>query len=162
MSETRKDLIASLIFFLMGIGVLLSAAFIKDPGLSGMGPGKFPDFIGICMILLSAALFTKTAYVMWKQKPEGGHKNSACAGQDSREDSREDTKNEWRAVLIAGICLLYALTFTVLGYFVSTFLAITFICLLFREKRIWVYPLLYVVAGIIWLGFTYLLSIRLP
>lgn len=158
MSETRKDFISSLIFFLMGIGVLVSATFIEDPGLSEMGPREFPNFIGICMIVLSVALFFKTAWADRKRKRADRAEGAACAGQGGE----DRTKDEWRALAIAVVCLLYAITFTALGYFISTFLAITLICLLFREKRIWVYPLLYAVAVVIWLGFTYLLSIRLP
>lgn len=158
MSETRKDFISSLIFFLMGIGVLISATFIKNPGLSEMGPREFPNFIGVCMMVLSVALFAKTAYANRKMKQAGGEEHVSC-GQTGGKDH---TKNERRALAIAAICLFYAVSFTTLGYFVSTFLAITFICLLFREKRIWVYPLLYAVAVMIWMGFTYLLSIRLP
>lgn len=158
MSETRKDYISSLIFFAIGIGVLVSATFIKDPGLSEMGPREFPNFIGICMIVLSVALFAKTAFTDRKQRQADraeGTVRTETGGEDS-------TKNELRAIAIAAVCLLYAVTFTTLGYFISTFLAITLICLIFREKRIWVYPLLYAVAVVIWMGFTYLLSIRLP
>lgn len=163
MSETRKDFISSLIFFLIGIGVLISATFIADPGLSEMGPREFPNFIGTCMIVLSVVLFAKTAVTCrnagnQKQKESGSGTGAADGGQEKKDGSR----NEWRALAIAVVCLLYAAAFTTLGYFVSTFLAITLICLLFREKRIWVYPLLYVVAVVIWMGFTYLLSIRLP
>lgn len=158
MSETRKDFISSLIFFLMGIGVLVSATFIKDPALSEMGPREFPNFIGICMIVLSVALFAKTFYAARKQRPAGRADRAARAGAGGE----DNTKNELRALALAVVCLFYAVTFTALGYFISTFLAITLICLLFREKRIWVYPLLYAVAVVIWMGFTYLLSIRLP
>lgn len=158
MSDTRKDVISSLIFFLMGVGVLISTTFIKDPGLSEMGPREFPEFIGACMIVLSVALFGKTAYEYRKRRQAC---ITECAESDGQEQ-KDGTKNELRALAIAGVCLLYAVTFSALGYFISTFLAITLICLLFREKRIWVYPLLYVVAVIIWMGFNYLLSIRLP
>lgn len=158
MSENRKDFISSLIFFLMGIGVLVSATFIKDPALSEMGPREFPNFIGICMIVLSAALFVKTFCAERKRKQADRTERAVCV----EPAGKENTKNELRALAIAVVCLLYAVTFTTLGYFISTFLAITLICLLFREKRIWVYPLLYAVAVVIWLGFTYLLSIRLP
>lgn len=155
MSETRKDFIASVIFFLMGIGVNVSALMIKDPGLSEMGPREFPRFIGTCMMVLSVVLFLKTVYLRQKQTKaapqEAGGKKEGITGKD-----------ELRALAIAGICLLYAVAFTTLGYFVSTFLAVTLICLLFREKRLWVYPLLYFQALVIWLGFTFLLSIRLP
>lgn len=68
MSETRKDFIAAILFFLMGIGVNVSALMIKDPGLSEMGPREFPRFIGTCMMVLSMALFLKTVSVYQKQK----------------------------------------------------------------------------------------------
>lgn len=158
MSETRKDFISSLIFFLLGIGVLISTLYISDPGISAMGPREFPRFIGTCMIVLSAALFVKTAFTARREKQEGGREKAAPVSQENTMIGRD----EGRALAIAGICLLYAVTFTTLGYFVSTFIAIILICILFREKRIWVYPLLFAVAVVIWLGFTYLLSIRLP
>lgn len=158
MSETRKDFIAAILFFLMGIGVNVSALMIKDPGLSEMGPREFPRFIGTCMMVLSMALFLKTVSVYQKQKKAG--LSGELAGK--KEGGGITGRDEARALLIAGICLLYAVTFTVFGYFISTFLAITLICMLFREKRLWVYPLLYVSALVIWLGFTFLLSIRLP
>lgn len=158
MSETRKDFIASVIFFFMGIGVNVSTLMIKDPGLSEMGPREFPRFIGICMMVLSMALFLKTVYVYKKRKKADLQEEAACGKREGRITGRDEA----RALAIAGICLLYAVTFTVLGYFISTFLAITLICVLFREKRLWVYPLLYGSALVIWLGFTFLLSIRLP
>ena len=55
-----------------------------------------------------------------------------------------------------------AVLFEFLGYFPSTLLAATAILILFRVKKIWAYPIVYVAAVAVWAGFTYLLSVRLP
>lgn len=156
MTETRKDYLAALIFMFIGVLVLVSSVFIKNPGLSEMGPREFPRFIGICMVVLSAVLMLKTAYKGRKNREQ------VRSVKETGKADQMEKGGEIRALAIAGICLVYAIAFTVLGYFVSTFLAITGICLLFREKRLYVFPVLYMTAVVIWLGFTYLLSIHLP
>ena len=60
------------------------------------------------------------------------------------------------------IILVYSAVFEFLGYFPSTLLAATAILALFRVKKIWAYPIVYVVTVVIWAGFTFLLSVRLP
>lgn len=158
MTETKKDYISSIVFFLIGIGVLVSAAYIDDPELSAMGPREFPKFIGTCMVVLSTVLFVKTVYISGKHKQADDCEKPVY----EKKDNKEARNNELRALAIAVICLLYAVTFTTLGYFLSSFIAIILIAVLFHEKRKWVYPLLFAVAVVIWLGFTYLLAIRLP
>lgn len=159
MTEFKKDTISSVLFLVLGVGVRIGASFITDPQISQIGPREFPNFIGNCMIVLSLALLVKTLYTHLKHKDAS---NAEKEQSGSAEDKKTVMQNEFRALAIALICLLYAILFKQLGYFVSTFLAVTAICILFKEKRIWVYPLLYGVAAVIWAGFTYLLQINLP
>ena len=74
----------------------------------------------------------------------------------------EQAADELRALLLAGVILVYAALFQILGYFISTLLAATVILLIFRVKKIWAYPVVYAAAVAIWAGFTFLLSVRLP
>ena len=159
MTEFKKDTISSVLFLAFGVGVRVAAAMIKDPQISQVGPREFPNFIGNCMIVLSLVLLAKTLFTYFKNK---NAEAKTDAQSKSAEEKKATMKNEVRALAIALICLLYAVLFKQLGYFVSSFLAITAICVLFKEKRIWVYPLLYAVAVAIWAGFTYLLQINLP
>ena len=157
MSDFKKDIISALVFLALGIGVLISVPLtIQDPGISVMGPRVFPNFIGVCMVLLSTVLLATTLLKARKDPAVKAEK------EKSKEEKAADLKNELRALAMAGIALLYACTFEPLGYFVSTFIAVTLSMLLFKVKKWWAYPLLYAIAFLIWLAFTTLLSVRLP
>ncbi len=158
MSQYKKDIISSLMFLILGALVLISVPMtIKDPGISVMGPRVFPTFIGVCMVLLSLALLAITLF-------KGRKENAArqAEGTLTEEERKTALRDELRAVALALIILAYSALFQTLGYFLSTFLATTAILLLFRVKKVWVYPIIYAVAFLIWLGFTVLLSVRLP
>lgn len=156
MSQTKKDIISSFVFLILGAFVLISVPLtINDPGVSIMGPRVFPRFIGICMVVLGLILLVST---IMKQR-----KTIATQG-DTRSDEEKKValRNELRALGLAAIILAYSALFQILGYFLSTFLAITAILVLFRVKKVIVYPILYAVAFAVWAGFTFLLSVRLP
>lgn len=158
MSQFRKDLVSSFIFLGLGALVLIAVPLtIKDPGVSVMGPRVFPAFIGICMVVLSLALLVVTLVKHHRETEEQGSAVSVTP-----EERRAALRDELRAVVLAIIVLAYSALFQAMGYFLSTFLATTAILLLFRVKKVWVYPLIYAVAFLVWLGFTMLLSVRLP
>ena len=71
-------------------------------------------------------------------------------------------QNELRAFAALIIMLVYAVLFDKIGYFASTFLAITAFLLLLRVKNIWSYVISYAVGAAIWAAFTYLLAVHLP
>ena len=157
MSEFKKDMISALVFLVLGIAVLISVPLtIVDPQISVMGPRVFPNFIGISMVVLSLALMLQT---LLKAKKNGEFKKSTAK---TAEEKKSNMSNQMRALLMAGIALLYAFTLEPLGYFVSTFIASTLTLLLFKVKKWWAYPLIYAVAFLIWLAFTTLLYVRLP
>ena len=158
MSQYKKDMISSFVFLIFGAFVLISVPLtIKDPGVSVMGPRVFPYFIGVGMVLISLALLGVTIFK--RHKGEAGYCDTDTKTVEERKTALHD---EIRALILAGIILAYAALFQVLGYFLSTFLASTAILLLFRVKKIYVYPIVYAVALAIWAGFTFLLSVRLP
>lgn len=155
MSDAKKDLISGLLFLGFGILICIYTSFIQDPEVSMVGPRVFPYFIGICMIVLSLVLVAKT---LWKSRAEIISKNS----KTQTINIKENKGNELRALMIAVICMLYAALFSIIGYFASTFFSIVAIGVLLKEKRWFVYVILFAVAVIIWAGFTYLLRINLP
>ena len=158
MSQFKKDLISSFVFLAFGALVLIAVPLtIKDPGVSVMGPQVFPTFIGVCMVALSLALLAVT---LVKHRKEAAAREQAGAGAPG--ERKAALRDELRAVVLALIVLAYSALFQTLGYFLSTLLATTAILLLFRVKKVWIYPLIYAVAFLVWLGFTMLLSVRLP
>lgn len=158
MSQYKKDLIASFVFLIFGAFVLISVPLtINDPGVSIMGPRVFPYFIGTCMVLLSLALL---AITLIKHRKAAG--SDAKTSYTTDEERKTALRDELRAIALAAIILIYSIIFEFLGYFPSTLLAATAILLLFRVKKIWAYPIVYVVTVAIWAGFTFLLSVRLP
>lgn len=158
MSQYKKDLIASFVFLIFGAFVLISVPLtIDDPGVSIMGPRVFPYFIGTCMVLLSLALL---AITLIKHRKAAG--SDAKTSYTTDEERKTALRDELRAIALAAIILIYSVIFEFLGYFPSTLLASTAILLLFRVKKIWAYPIVYVVTVAIWAGFTFLLSVRLP
>ncbi len=158
MSQYKKDLISSFVFLALGVFVLIAVPLtIKDPGVSAMGPRVFPNFIGTSMVVLSLILLAVTLFKGRKEKAA-----DQAAEAMTPEQKKTMLRDELRAVALAAIILGYSALFHTLGYFISTFLAITFILMLFRVKKLWVYPVIYALAFLIWLGFTFLLSVRLP
>ena len=158
MSQYKKDLISSFLFLVFGALVVAAVPLtIKDPKISVMGPRVFPYFIGICMILLSLALLAVTLVKHYKENV-----GETAAKERSPEVRRAALRDELRAVALAAIILLYSAFFATLGYFVSTLAVSTAILLLFRVRKIWAYPVVYVVTVVVWAALTFLLSVRLP
>ncbi|MEG0541545.1 MAG: tripartite tricarboxylate transporter TctB family protein [Angelakisella sp.] len=153
MSSYQKNMISSLVFFVLGIVLLIVIPTSVDSGtMSDVGPRAFPYFIAVCMIALSSVLAANT---YWERK-----KNlNQVAGKKAEPG---EGKNELRALALVAIILLYILTFDILGYFVSTFIASTLMLLLFRTKNIKHYLIVYGVAIAIYLAFTKLLFVMLP
>ena len=156
MQEQKKEYLSGIIFLALGICTCIVAVGIPNPEGSETGPSFFPKVIGISMIVLSGILIIKTWIASKNHKLS---KETEATNSDSLDAFNEDEK---RAFLIAGICLLYALLFSKLGYFLSTFISIALIGALFKEKRVWVYLVLCLISVAIWAGFTYLLGINLP
>lgn len=164
MSDYKKNILSGLVFLFIGIAVIIAAPLaIKDPQVSAVGPRAFPTFLGWGMILISLALIAQT---VWKQLKSGlplWEKQQAAHGTPrSTEQKKESVRNEARAYAALGIMLVYALLFDRIGYFASTFLAITAYLLLLRVKSLQAYIISYAVGAGIWAAFTYLLSVRLP
>lgn len=158
MTQFKQDLFAAFFFLLLGALVLISVPLtIKDPGVSVMGPRVFPYFIGVSMVVLSLILLVQT--IIKNRKAVNKAEETNTLSDAEKKVARRD---ELRAILLAVIVLAYSASFQKLGYFLSTFLASTLILLLFKVKKIWVYPIVYAAAVAVWAGFTFLLSVRLP
>ena len=162
MTEYKKNLISGLVFMLIGIIVLVAAPiYIKDPQVSAVGPRAFPQFIGWAMVVISAALIGQAAY---KQHRAGLPLIEKKEKQECTDGSTKKAAvyNELRAFGALLIMLAYAFLFDKIGYFASTFLAVTAYLLLLRVKSIWSYLISYAVGVAIWAAFTYLLAVHLP
>ncbi|MBQ9197390.1 MAG: tripartite tricarboxylate transporter TctB family protein [Clostridia bacterium] len=161
MTEYRKNILSGLIFLVIGIVVLVATPLaVKDPQVSAVGPRAFPSFIGGAMVALSLALIGQAIY----RQHKAGLPLLNIIGERRKDadEKREGLKNETRAFIALAIMLIYAILFDKIGYFASTFLAITAYLLLLRVKSVWSYAISYAVGGAIWAAFTYLLSVRLP
>lgn len=160
MSSYQKDMLSGIVFLILGIAVLICVPLtIQDPQLSSVGPRFFPNFIGWSMVVISAALLIQT---MVKQKKAGLSLTIFSSKKQGGEEATIARRNELRAAASAGIMLLYAALFDQIGYFPSTLLCMTAMLALFKVKHIWSYVICYGVAVVIWAGFTFLLSVRLP
>lgn len=163
MSKTQKDLLSSLLFLGLGIMVLVSVPLtIKDPGVTGVGPRAFPNFIGACFVLLSLVLLLQTVLKVRRTRQEQADTAEAADAAPSLQMRVQTRADELRVAATAAIMLLYALLFERLGYFLSTGLMITGLLVLFKTRKWHYYLISYGIAAAIWLGFTYLLSVQLP
>ena len=161
MTEYKKNILSGLFFLIIGVVIIILTPFaVEDPQVSAVGPREFPSFIGWAMVLISLTLIGQA---MYKQHKTGqvifAFKESSSEKKDR---DKESIKNELRAFTALIIMLGYAISFDKIGYFASTFLAVTAYLFLLRVRRIWSYVISYAVAGCIWAAFTYLLSVHLP
>lgn len=153
MSGYQKNMVSSLVFAVLGAALLIVIPASVDIGtMSAVGPRAFPYFIAICMIILSVVLAAVTYWENRKNDAKMEHTKSASG----------EGKNELRALMLVAIVLLYILTFDILGYFGSTFIAATLMLLLFRSRNIKHYLIVYGSAMVIYLAFTKLLYVMLP
>ena len=164
MTEYKKNLLSGLVFLLIGVIVLIAAPiYINDPQVSAVGPRAFPQFIGWAMIIISTILISQSAL---KQHRAGlpliEKKDKKTLTEEERAARKTAVRNELRAFAALAIMLAYALLFDKIGYFASTFLAVTAYLVLLRVKSIWSYVISYAVAVALWAAFTYLLAVRLP
>ena len=69
---------------------------------------------------------------------------------------------EFRALLVFGVCIVYMLLFKRLGYLLSTLLCTTLVLAILRDRKWKHYVSVYVVGGLMYVVFQYLLKINLP
>ncbi|MFU0832516.1 MAG: hypothetical protein ACFWUC_06190 [Oscillospiraceae bacterium] len=101
MSDYKKNIVSSLIFLILGIGLMVLIP-ISIPLSTEMevGPRAFPYFIAVSMILLSVLLLASTLFQYRKQRP-----------QQDAEKEPSYMRDEIRALVLCGIILLYVFLF---------------------------------------------------
>ena len=142
--------IASLILIVIGVLFCFFSLRVGLGRINDPGPGFIPFVTGCALILLSLGT------IFFEGKP--GRK------EESESKPPKETDSGW--VLPASVLLsllIYALVLEFLGFFLSTFLFLTFL-LMMSEKRSWKASLGFSIltTGSAYLVFGYLLEVGLP
>jgi len=161
MTQFKKDMLSALVFLVIGIAVLIStpATIVQEDVTFGVGARTFPYFIGGCMTALSVILGIITLLKQRKLVKAGKAEKPA---QVSDEQKKTNLINELRALGTAAVCILYAWVFDKVSFFISTFVLITALLVIFKVKKPMSYIICYVAGVAIWACFTYFFSVRLP
>ncbi len=160
MTQFKKDMLSALVFFLIGVAVLISIPYtIKDIQVTHVGPRAFPYFVGWCITGLSVVMGLTTLYKQHKLVKTNQQEKATAP---TSEQKKAHLYNELRAMASAVLMLAYAIVFDKIGYFLSTFLFITALLALFRIKKPLPYLICYAVGAAIWAAFTFIFSVRLP
>ncbi len=146
-SNIKKDKIQSLIFFLMGISLLIYS--LKEHHTLGISwdisPYLFPLLISVFLIVLPIILFLQTTK------------------HNIKEDKGMDGNNEKGLVLVLLLSILYYFLLAHIGFMFSSigFLALLFIVL--GERRWWMIATVSVFTSLLLEGiFVKLLNVMLP
>lgn len=161
MTQYKKDMLSALIFFLIGIAVLVCtpATIIQEDVKFGVSARTFPYFIGGCMTALSLLLGVIT-YTKQRKAVKAGTAEKEKEYTD--EEKKANRANELRAFLTAVVCILYAWVFDKVNFFISTFVLITALLAIFKVKKLSSYLICYAATVVIWACFTYFFAVRLP
>jgi hypothetical protein len=141
--EKLKNNLETLFFFLVGIGFSLGGIALKLGTLTEPGPGFFPFWGGLCLLVIVGLLFYQ-----------------------NRHQTEKSTSNASQAVgpiLVIGALVFCVAFFETLGYVIAmTVVSITLLHVL-KTKPIWLALVISLALSVAsYLIFHYLLSVPLP
>ncbi len=158
-SKCRKDMAVSLVFIVFSLFMIfwgipreISLKTLWGGSATGVTSRTFPYFACV-MILVAAALelILNALRYLRLRKVEGVQRGTPV-----------NWAGEFRALLVFGVCIVYMLLFKRLGYLLSTLLCTTLVLAILRDRKWKHYVSVYVVGGLMYVVFQYLLKINLP
>lgn len=146
MKKTRfADLMIGLLFILLGIAVYYGASQLQTVKL-GIGPGGFPRFVSIFMLILGVCM-TVSVLKDGMPKPE----------------FHIDTKTLFPLLASIALCILYACVVSTLGFVICTPILLFAMMLLYGSRKYLQCIVISIAATlVIWLLFTKVFMIFLP
>ena len=156
MDKIQKNITGSIIFIILGITIwLLIPIYVPEDTVTVMGASFFPRFIAIAMIVFSTILLVISVVQL---------KKDAFIKEDIPGEKQEKVSNRDRfnGVGIFIISVLYMLMINKIGFLISTYIAVTSMLILFRERKIINYVIVYSIILIVYYVFTHLLLVQFP
>lgn len=146
--ESIGKILFHLVLLVASSGYLVSAFSLGAPVVEAqLKPSFFPLLIGTLAVIFSAVLMHR-------------------ALKESRQDANNGSaaKSDRLSYLIIGSTALYVLTFTLLGYLLSSVLYVFAIMIIFSSRERWIEKLAIaaVIVGLGYLVFEQLFGVRLP
>ncbi|MCG8499003.1 MAG: tripartite tricarboxylate transporter TctB family protein [Firmicutes bacterium] len=156
MDKIQKNITGSIIFIILGITIwLLIPIYVPEDTVTVMGASFFPRFISIAMIVFSTILLV-TSIIQLKK---GAFIKEDIPGKKQEKVSNRDRFN---GIGIFIISVLYMLMINRIGFLISTYIAVTSMLILFRERKIINYVIVYSIILIVYYVFTHLLLVQFP
>ncbi len=156
MDKIQKNITGSIIFIILGITIwLLIPIYVPEDTVTVMGASFFPRFISIAMIVFSTILLV-TSIIQLKK---GAFIKEDIPGKKQEKVSNRDRFN---GIGIFIISVLYMLMINKIGFLISTYIAVTSMLILFRERKIINYVIVYSIILIVYYVFTHLLLVQFP
>ena len=156
MDKIQKNITGSIIFIILGITIwLLIPIYVPEDTVTVMGASFFPRFIAIAMIVFSTILLVISVIQL---------KKDAFIKEDIPGEKQEKVSNRDRfnGIGIFIISVLYMLMINRIGFLISTYIAVTSMLILFRERKIINYVIVYSIILIVYYVFTHLLLVQFP
>jgi len=142
--------------FLFSVGYLLTAINLGKPLYNNrLEPSFFPLLVGFFAVIFSAVLLFKEI-VLIKQKTK--------LSQSRKEEKKMSNKTEYAPLLIILSIFVYILAFSIAGYFISSFLFVLSIIVIFSslEKIIQKLLISITIVFVGYLLFEQIFGVRLP
>jgi putative tricarboxylic transport membrane protein len=114
----RKDIISSLVLFLIGVVFLLYGLKYPLDQWANPGPGVFPLMVGAILVILAAWQLTQEVR---KPKPHGAKENHEGTGRSITEFLQKN-RGETKPLLMIAVFIVYLLMVKWIGFFISNFL----------------------------------------
>ena len=158
MKNKRNDLISGIFLAIFGIAIYIcTPMLVKTKGLGDVsGAILFPRFLGVALIIVSAALIIESAIAL------SGLKKQNISETAEKISFQEAIKKEWKVAVLMGLMILYLLAFKTIGFMISSCVITALVLFLLGERKIKNYIICFIVIFLIYLGFTKISMVRLP
>lgn len=152
----NKRLAFQFLVFLFSVGYLLTAISLGPPMSNNrLEPSFFPLLVGFFAVVFSAILLFKEAALI-KQKIK--------LSQQNEKDKKINNKVEYAPLLIMLSIFIYILMFSIAGYFISSFMFVLSIIVIFSsiEKMMQKLLMSITIVFVGYLLFEQIFGVRLP
>jgi len=111
----RRDAIAAAATLALGAGAAVAASKLPFGGLRNPGPGFFPWWLGLVLLLLGVVLLVQAI------------RERAGAGAAA--------ERPWKVLLLLAVLAVYVLVLDAAGYLIATFLVVVFMLRVLEPQR---------------------------
>ena len=156
--EYKRDIGWGVFFLLMAISIWILVPYqIPISGKTHMGPRFFPKVISLIMATMSLGLilsnYIKHSKDLKEGKAEQGGKSIF---------NREFIQNEFRAVLVLALMVLYAVLMPLVGFIISSVVISCTILILLGARKWYYFVIMMATVFLTFYLFKYQLYVQLP